>query len=97
VTDGRHALEVGTVDDLRASVGDDPALLSELLDDVPADAPPLDSLRAAVTNRRIGAGEHTALCRHVEGPAPRGGRHGVRSLLDDLDDARHRVGVLVRA
>lgn len=48
MTEARSALDAGTLSDLRKSVGDDPAFLAELVDDVLADAPALvDALRGA--------------------------------------------------
>jgi HPt (histidine-containing phosphotransfer) domain-containing protein len=49
VTEDRRVLDAGALDDLRQSVGDDPAFLAELVDDVLVDSPVLiDSLREAV-------------------------------------------------
>jgi HPt (histidine-containing phosphotransfer) domain-containing protein len=47
----RSALDMGTLDELRNSVGDDQEFLAELIDDLLADAPAqLDSLREAASS-----------------------------------------------
>lgn len=49
MTEARSVLDAGRLSDLRKSVGDDPAFLAELVDDVLVDGPALiDSLREAV-------------------------------------------------
>ena len=51
MTEARGALDVGTLSDLRSSVGDDTAFLAELVDDFLGDAPAqLGALREATVS-----------------------------------------------
>ena len=86
MTEAQSALDMAALGELRASVGDDPEFVAELIDDFVADAPvQLESLREAASSGDADTARRAA--HTLKGNSRTFGATGLASLCQDAEGA----------